>query len=98
VKQILGQITSDSALTQTTFVPKDRTFKMAYATSNVQIARPSLTERFATVISNISAKFALAASEARYMSELSNLNDRELADIGINRADIPAIARDAARS
>lgn len=29
-------------------------------------------------------------------NELSSLNDRELADIGINRTDIPAIARETA--
>jgi uncharacterized protein YjiS (DUF1127 family) len=70
---------------------------MAYATSNTHIAHTSLTERFATVISNLFTKFALGMAEARYMTELSQLSDRELADIGINRVDIPAIARDAAR-
>jgi uncharacterized protein YjiS (DUF1127 family) len=30
--------------------------------------------------------------------ELSNLNDRELADLGITRADIPHVAREHART
>ena len=71
---------------------------MAYATPNTQIAHISLTERFATVISNVFAKVSLSIAEGRYMSELSQLSYRELADIGINRVDIPAIAREAARS
>jgi uncharacterized protein YjiS (DUF1127 family) len=32
------------------------------------------------------------------MNELSHLSDRELADIGITRADIPRIAHEQARS
>ncbi len=32
------------------------------------------------------------------LAELSALNDRELNDLGFSRADIPAIARDAAAS
>lgn len=32
------------------------------------------------------------------LSELSALSDRDLADIGVARADIPAIARETARS
>ncbi|MBU2865474.1 DUF1127 domain-containing protein [Pacificibacter marinus] len=70
---------------------------MAYATSNAQIAQSSLTERFTTVISNIFKQFALSVAESRYMSELSNMSNRELADIGIKRSDIPKVAREAAR-
>jgi uncharacterized protein YjiS (DUF1127 family) len=32
------------------------------------------------------------------ISELSSMSDRELADIGVVRCDIPAIARDAAKA
>ncbi|MBU2936783.1 MULTISPECIES: DUF1127 domain-containing protein [Pacificibacter] len=70
---------------------------MAYATSNAQIAQSSLTERFTTVISNFFKQFALSVAESRYMSELSNMSNRELADIGIKRSDIPMVAREAAR-
>jgi uncharacterized protein YjiS (DUF1127 family) len=70
---------------------------MAYATSNAHIARSPLTERFVTVISNVFKKFALSVAESRYMSELSNMSNRELADIGIKRSDIPKVAREAAR-
>lgn len=34
----------------------------------------------------------------RTLSELNGLSDRELADIGISRADIPSVARAAGRS
>ncbi|MEM5474983.1 DUF1127 domain-containing protein [Pacificibacter sp. AS14] len=70
---------------------------MAYATSNAHIAHSPLTERFATVISNAFKGFVLSVAEGRYKSELSHLSNRELADIGIKRADIPTIAREAAR-
>jgi uncharacterized protein YjiS (DUF1127 family) len=33
----------------------------------------------------------------RSVRELSRLNDRELADIGISRSDIPAVARSSAK-
>ena len=33
----------------------------------------------------------------RSLRELSRLNDRELADIGISRSDIPAVARSSSR-
>ena len=37
------------------------------------------------------------AAVRRTFNELHELNDRELADLGISRADIPYIARQAAR-
>jgi uncharacterized protein YjiS (DUF1127 family) len=86
-----------SAFNHTTSEPKDRNIKMAYATSNAHIAHSPLAERFATVISKFFTNFALSVAEGRYMSELSNLSNRELADIGIKRTDIPKVAREAAR-
>jgi uncharacterized protein YjiS (DUF1127 family) len=93
----LGQINTDSAFTQTIFAPKDRNIKMAYASTQSHIGQSSLTERFAKVISNIITNVSQRIVEARYMQELNSLSDRDLADIGINRADIPAIAKDAAQ-
>lgn len=37
-------------------------------------------------------------SYRRTVNELSNLRDRDLADLGISRSDIPAIARQASRT
>ncbi|RPE71608.1 uncharacterized protein DUF1127 [Pacificibacter maritimus] len=71
---------------------------MAYAASNTQFGQSSLTERFTKLFSRIYKSFVIATVQARYMQELTMLSDRELNDIGISRADIPAIARDAARS
>ncbi|SEL31439.1 DUF1127 domain-containing protein [Pacificibacter marinus] len=70
---------------------------MAYAASNTKFNQVSLAERFAKAFAKAIAKFSRNVAEARYMSELFHLSDRELADIGINRADIPRIAREAAQ-
>jgi uncharacterized protein YjiS (DUF1127 family) len=71
---------------------------MAYASSNTSFAQTSFVGRFAPVMSSMYTRFVRNAAEAGYRRELSRLNDRELADIGINRADIPAIAREAVQS
>jgi uncharacterized protein YjiS (DUF1127 family) len=41
--------------------------------------------------------FRARRSYLRSMRELSRLNDRELADIGLTRSEIPAVARGAIR-
>jgi uncharacterized protein YjiS (DUF1127 family) len=69
---------------------------MAYATSNTQFGQPSLTERFTKSFSKAYKSIGVSIIQARYMQELSALSDRELQDIGINRADIYAITKDAA--
>jgi uncharacterized protein YjiS (DUF1127 family) len=83
---------------------KDRILKMAYATSNTQFGQSSLTERFAKVISGafkvipaVLKAVATATVQARFVQELNAMSDRELADIGINRVDIPTIAKEATR-
>ena len=52
----------------------------------------ALRGRFANIFSRFGAMFAHRARSRRVTTELSHLTDRELADIGINRYDIPRIA------
>ena len=70
---------------------------MAYATTHTHIGHSSLGVRFSKFISAVVKNFSQSFEQARYMQELNSLSDRELADIGINRADIPTIAKDAAQ-
>ena len=77
---------------------------MAYATSNTQFGQSSWTERFAKVISGafkvipaVLKAVATATVQARFVQELNAMSDRDLADIGINRVDIPTIAKEATR-
>lgn len=46
---------------------------------------------------NVVSKFRSYAKYQETYRELARLSPRELADLGINRADIPAIARSASR-
>lgn len=59
-----------------------------------------LTDQFAAAVDGLYARYAAwARRRAAYLQtwrELDGLNDRELADIGFSRSDIPQIARDAA--
>lgn len=53
---------------------------------------PARRGRFADVLSRFGARLAHRAHTRRVTTDLSCLTDRELADIGINRYDIPRIA------
>jgi uncharacterized protein YjiS (DUF1127 family) len=48
-----------------------------------------------TLVNNIAKKIATYNRYRRTFRELSNLSNRELADIGISRCDIPNVAADA---
>jgi uncharacterized protein YjiS (DUF1127 family) len=45
----------------------------------------------ATLVVIVAKSIARAVSQARQMAELSQLSDRQLADMGIKRSDIPSV-------
>ncbi|WP_281995984.1 DUF1127 domain-containing protein [Ruegeria faecimaris] len=51
-----------------------------------------LTARITTLIARVKEAYAMRAEFGRTYSELQNLTDRELNDIGIRRCDISDIA------
>lgn len=53
----------------------------------------NLGARFANLIAKIRENYALRAEYKRTYTELQNLSDRELNDIGVGRGDIRDIAR-----
>lgn len=68
---------------------------MAYVNTS-RAASLSLADRFPGVIASLKAAFARRAVYAQTVRELNVLSDRELADLGIARASITAVAREAA--
>jgi uncharacterized protein YjiS (DUF1127 family) len=69
---------------------------MAYAT-DIRIASGfNLVERFATLRASIADRLAKRAVYLRTLNELEALNERDLADLGIARSNIQAIATEAA--
>lgn len=68
---------------------------MAHAT-NVTLHGPSLGERLQALSASWAERRARARLYRSTLNELRALNDRELADIGITRANIPQIAEMAA--
>jgi uncharacterized protein YjiS (DUF1127 family) len=50
------------------------------------------------MFNNFRTRYARWKKFSRTYSELQNLSDRDLADIGISRSDIPRIARESVRS
>lgn len=72
---------------------------MATTTHNTAfVARPTFGERFNTVLRDLRTRFEEAKLVRRTEAELLALSDRDLADLGISRFDIPKIAREAART
>ena len=51
-----------------------------------------------TMFEVLKSRYAVWKRYSRTVSELESLNSRELADLGISRADIPRLAREAART
>ena len=68
---------------------------MAYVNTS-RAASLSLADRFPGFIASLKAALARRAVYAQTVRELNTLTDRELADLGIARASIPAVAREAA--
>ncbi|MHA3977651.1 DUF1127 domain-containing protein [Halovulum sp. GXIMD14794] len=72
---------------------------MATTTHNTAYAaRPTFGERFNAVLRDLRARYEEAKLVRRTEAELLALTDRDLADLGISRYDIPRIAREAART
>ena len=70
---------------------------MAYTTHNDRaLGGASLGQTLSTLKANLAQRFAQFRAYRTTLNELSQLSDRELADMGIHRANIGAIARDAA--
>ena len=68
---------------------------MAYVNSS-RAASFSLADRFSGYIAQFKASFARRAVFNQTVRELAVLTDRELSDLGISRADITAVAHEAA--
>ena len=68
---------------------------MAYVNTS-RAASLSLADRFPGFIANLKATFARRAVYMQTVRELDALTDRELADLGISRLEVPALAREAA--
>ena len=65
---------------------------MAYAHSTEHFGH-GLTGRIRAALDTYKAARTQRAEYRRTVDELSNLNDRELADLGLGRYDIPEVAR-----
>jgi uncharacterized protein YjiS (DUF1127 family) len=68
---------------------------MAYATETRSFGA-SLVERAGTFRAAMTDRFAKYSLYRTTLNELQGLNDRDLADLGIARADIQDLAREAA--
>jgi uncharacterized protein YjiS (DUF1127 family) len=51
-----------------------------------------------TMFEVLKSRYASWQRYSRTLQELERLNNRELADLGISRSDIPRLAREAARA
>lgn len=68
---------------------------MAYVNTS-RAASLSLADRFPGIIASVKAALARRAVYMQTVRELDALTDRELADLGMSRLEIPALAREAA--
>jgi uncharacterized protein YjiS (DUF1127 family) len=70
---------------------------VAYSTYNDRArGGASLGQTLSTLTANLAHRFAQVRAHRSTLRELAQLSDRELADIGIHRANIGTIAQDAA--
>lgn len=69
---------------------------MAYVNVTTRAANLSLADRFSGAIAQLKVMIARRAVYNQTVRELGVLTDRELADLGLSRFDIPAVAREAA--
>jgi uncharacterized protein YjiS (DUF1127 family) len=73
------------------------TTMIAQDTGRSAPALDTLRRRFGTALADFAAWRARRALYRQTFVELSTLTDRDLADLGFARCDIPRIARDSAR-
>ena len=71
---------------------------MAYAQQSSQVSAGFSTNWFASAGAFIKLTIRRRVAYQKTVDELSQYTDRELADIGLSRSMIPAIAREASRS
>ncbi len=69
---------------------------MAYVNSTTRAANFSVADRFSGLLAQLKVTIARRAVYNQTLRELNVLTDRELADLGLSRYDIPAVAREAA--
>lgn len=69
---------------------------MAHAAQNTTRFQTGLNDRLGTYLIDIRARFARRKVYRDTLNELRALSDRELMDLGINRANMRSIAYDAA--
>lgn len=68
---------------------------MAYV-STTRIAQPAGARRLDALFGALKTAIARRRLYAQTVAELNQLTDRELADLGLNRLNIPQVAREAA--
>lgn len=70
---------------------------MAYTTHTPRdLGAATLGQRLGAARGSLAERFARYRTYRRTLNELAQLSDRDLADLGISRFDVQAIARDAA--
>ncbi len=69
---------------------------MAYVNFTSRAANLSVADRFSGVLAQLKVAIARRAVYKQTVRELMILTDRELADLGLSRYDIPTVAREAA--
>lgn len=69
---------------------------MAYVNFTARAANVSLADRFSGILAQVKVMIARRAVFNQTVRELNVLTDRELADLGLSRFDIPTVAREAA--
>jgi uncharacterized protein YjiS (DUF1127 family) len=73
----------------------ERTIEMAFVTTS-RIGAPSISDRFAAIAADLRTRHAQYKTYKTTYAELQNLSDRDLADLGIGRGKIAALALEAA--
>jgi uncharacterized protein YjiS (DUF1127 family) len=89
----LGIVVIDANRAETKHQPKEAI--MAH-TTDIRAHGPSLWDRLANLRDALAQRAARRKAYRQTFDELTRLSNRDLADMGINRAMIPAIARQAA--
>ena len=68
---------------------------MAYVNTS-RAASPGLVDRVSALVAAVKLSLQRRATYQQTLHELNNLSDRDLADLGLSRASIRSVAREAA--